>query len=248
MNTAKAKFIRSLHQKKYRKESGLFIIEGEKSILELLDSQFVVTELYITHEFFKKYQDRFASHRDRIELVAEGELAKISTLEFNDTGVAVAKHQENTLPRITDTDIVLALDDIRDPGNLGTIIRTADWYGITKVVCSTTTAELYNPKVIAASMGSFTRVSLYYTDLETFLSGTSLSILGAMLNGENIHNYSFPKSGILLMGSEANGISDKLLPLLTHKLTIPRYGNTESLNVGIATGILLDNWKRNLGA
>lgn len=244
MTHAEAKRIKSLHQKKNRKEEGLFLVEGEKSILELIDSDFEIEKLYITHELLEKHKEVLSPAKNLIELISVGEIAKMSSLEFNDTGIAVVKQKENRAFEINDKDIILVLDDIRDPGNLGTIIRTADWYGVTKIACSPTTAEFYNMKTISATMGSFTRVQIFYTELSDFLKQTNLPIVGALLDGENAHMFSFPGSGVLLMGNESNGISESLIPLITNKVTIPKYGNAESLNAAMATGILLDNWKK----
>lgn len=245
MTKQNVKFTQALFDKKGRKEKGLFLVEGEKSIVELATSSFEIKNLYITKEVFEKNKSQLERVRSVIEFVEAGELAAITTLEYNDTGVAIVKQKENTIFEIESDEMILALDTIRDPGNLGTIIRTADWYGITKIVCSKETAEFYNPKVIAASMGSFTRVEIFYTDLKDFLKEASIPIVGALLTGENAHVFDFPVGGILLLGNESNGIQTSLLPLITHPVTIPRYGRAESLNVAQATAILLDNWKRN---
>jgi TrmH family RNA methyltransferase len=244
MNKNTVKFIKSLHLKKYRREEGLFLVEGEKSIIELLSSDFQIKNIFITREVFEKYRNDFNKFDSIVEIVTTEDLTKAGTLEFNDTGIAVVLQKENNQIEIQN-DIIIALDDVRDPGNLGTIIRTADWYGVKKVVVSETTAEFYNPKVIAASMGSFTRVQIFYTNLKEYLNkNKNVPILGTLLNGEDAHNFSYPESGILLMGSESNGIHEELIPLITSKITIPRYGMAESLNVSMATGIVLDNWKR----
>ena len=244
MTQAEAKRIKSLHLKKNRKELGLFLVEGEKSILELAHSDFEIEKIYITSECLDKNKEILSSVKNFIEPVSVGEIAKMTSLEYNDTGLAVVRQKENKEFEISGDDIVLALDDIRDPGNLGTIIRTADWYGVTKIICSPTTAEFYNMKTISATMGSFARVEIYYTELDEFLKNKKLPILGALLDGENSHTFCYPKNGVLLMGNESNGINDALLPLITDKITIPKYGNAESLNVAMATGILLDSWKR----
>ncbi len=244
MTKPKAKFIESLHLKKARKEKGLFLVEGGKSILELARSSFEILELYTTKEFYTEHLDILSKYKKILEIVESGELQKITTLEHNDTSIAIVKQKENIAFEIKDNDIIIALDDIRDPGNLGTIIRTADWYGVSKIVCSKETAEFYNPKVIAASMGSFTRVAVYYTDLATFFQKNKTPVIGAVLKGTSAHSFDFPTSGILLLGNESNGIHGSLLPLITHPVTIPAYGSAESLNVALATGILLDNWKR----
>ncbi len=167
-------------------------------------------------------------------------------MESNDSVLAVV--QQKTTPaldaKIADGEIILALDNIRDPGNLGTIIRIADWYGIKKVVASIGTVDLYNPKVISATKGSFTRVQVFYADLKNYLSQMDCPILGAFMAGENAHNFKFPSKGVLVMGNESNGIDKEIEKIVTTKISIPAYGQTESLNVSIATAVLLDNWKR----
>lgn len=238
------KLIKSLHLKKYRKEEGLFLVEGEKSILELINSDFQIQNIYITREIFENYRENFRNFDDIIEISTPEELTKLSTFEFNDTGIAIVRQKDNIEFGIDSNDIVVVLDDIRDPGNLGTIIRTCDWYGFKKIICSETTSEFYNSKVIASSMGSFTRVQIFYTDLEEFFTKNKLPVLGAYLNGENVHSFKYKNSGILLMGSESNGISKNLKKFITNEITIPKYGNAESLNVSMATGIILDNWRR----
>ncbi len=240
-----AKLIRSLHLKKFRKEEGLFLVEGEKSIIEVVQSDFEIVNIYTTREIFEKYRDIFKPLDEIIEIVHADELTKVSSLEFNDTGIAIVKQKENT-PIEIESEIIVVLDDIRDPGNLGTIIRTCDWYGVKKIVCSDTTAELYNNKVIASSMGSFTRVQIFYTDLNHFLKDQNIPIMGALLSGLDVHNVIYPKSGIILMGNESNGIHKELQNYITDKITIPRYGDAESLNVSMATGIILDNWRRGM--
>ena len=177
-------------------------------------------------------------------MVKQDEIEKVSALESNDSALAVVKQKQNILPEIKTDEIIIALDEIKDPGNLGTIVRIADWYGIQNIIASKTTADFYNSKVISASMGSFTRINIFYTDLAEFLSKIKLPILGAYLEGENIHKMSFPKNGILLMGNESNGISKEMEKFVTQKVTIPGYGKAESLNVAIATAVILDNWKR----
>lgn len=238
------KLIKSLAEKKNRIEMGLFLVEGGKSVAELLASDFEIDFLLITEDFFKKYSAEIKNRSAKYEIAKQDEIEKIGTLETNDSALAVVKQKANAVPEIKNIGIILALDEIKDPGNLGTIVRIADWYGIKNIVASKNTVDFYNPKVIAASKGSFTRVNMFYTDLKEFLPQTKLPILGAFLNGENIHKISFPKSGILLSGNESNGISPDIEKLVTQKITIPRYGGAESLNVAIATAVILDNWKK----
>jgi RNA methyltransferase, TrmH family len=141
---------------------------------------------------------------------------------------------------VSEHEFALVLDDIRDPGNLGTIIRTADWYGIQKIIASEETADYYNPKVISATMGSFTRVSVFYTDLATYLGQHHHRVFGAYLEGQDIHKVDFGTSGLVLIGNEARGISPSLSRFVTDKITIPKYGKAESLNAAIATAIICD--------
>jgi len=241
-----AKLIKSLQDKKNRVELGLFLVEGEKSVVEVLNSTFEIDFILTTTEFFDKYGEKIREKAKSYEIVNQFDLEKVGTFETNDSALAVVKQKENTEPKINKDEIVLALDEIKDPGNLGTIIRIADWYGIKNIIASKETVDFYNPKVITATKGSFTRVNIYYTDLKDFLSKTKLPILGAFLNGRNIHETKFPTSGILLMGNESNGISKEIEKFVTEKITIPAYGKAESLNVAIATAIILDNWKRDI--
>ena len=236
-----AKLIKSLDEKKNRVELGLFLVEGEKSVSELLDSDFEIELLLTTTTFFEKYGEKIREKSKSYEIVNQFELEKVGTFETNDSAIAIVKQKINNEPTIS-SGIILALDEIKDPGNLGTIIRIADWYGIKNIIASKNTVDFYNPKVITATKGSFTRVNIFYTDLNEFLSKTELPILGAFLDGENIHETKFPSNGILIMGNESNGIKKDIEKLVTKKITIPSYGKAESLNVAIATAIILDNW------
>lgn len=240
-----AKLIRSLHDKKHRNESGLFLVEGSKSVKELLDSDFSIESLFATENFCKENSTLIEKTKVSCNVVPQEELEKLGTLESNDSAIAIVKQKESKAFEIGEG-IIIALDDIRDPGNLGTIIRIADWYGIKNIIASENTADLYNSKTISASKGSFTRVNIFYTDLEKFISAQKLPVYGAFLNGKNVHSFEFSKSGILLMGNESNGIRKEFESLVTDKITIPAYGETESLNVSIATAIIVDNWKRNI--
>jgi TrmH family RNA methyltransferase len=241
-----AKLIKSLDEKKNRVELGLFLVEGEKSVAELLDADFEIELLLTTTEFFEKFGEKIKEKSKTYEIVNQFDLEKVGTFATNNAALAVVKQKENKNFEIKKDEVVIALDEIKDPGNLGTIIRIADWYGIKNIVASKNTVDFYNPKVITATKGSFTRVNIFYTDLKDFLSYTKLPIFGAFLNGENIHETKFPASGILVMGNESNGVSKEIEKLITKKITIPAFGKAESLNVAIATAIILDNWKRNL--
>ncbi|MCU0471039.1 MAG: RNA methyltransferase [Arcicella sp.] len=238
------KYINSLQQKKFRSEYQSFIVEGAKSVLELLKSSFEVELLFVTDSFFDEFQHEFQHLPLKIEIVEPSDLEKAGTFSSNNAALAVAKTKLNQPLLIDDHEFALILDDIRDPGNLGTIIRLADWYGIKKIICSPTTVDLYNPKVISATMGSFTRVDMYYTDIEVFIGQQNANFYGTLLDGDNIHQTKFSSSGYIVIGNEANGISPSVEKLITHKITIPRFGGAESLNAGIATAIVLDNLRR----
>jgi TrmH family RNA methyltransferase len=235
------KYINSLQQKKFRLEHHSFVVEGAKSVIELLKSDFEIELLFVTKSFFEENKTRLQNLSIQPELTEANELEKAGSFSSNNAALAVVKTKDNTELLVGDTEFALILDDIRDPGNLGTIIRIADWYGITKIICSTTTVDVYNPKVISSTMGSFSRISLYYTDLEMYIKNQSGNIYGALLDGENIHQTKFTTPGYIIIGNEANGINEEITKLITHKITIPRFGGAESLNAGIATAVVLDN-------
>lgn len=234
------KLITGLHQKKQRFANQLFFAEGIKVIQELLQSNFELEYLFTTQNDFET-----VGTSKRIP-VTEQELKKISALSTPNTCLAVFKiPAEKT---IIDSGLILALDDIRDPGNLGTILRLCDWFGIQQIICSKETVDIYNPKVVQATMGSITRVSVNYVDLKSFITNAKLPVFGTFMNGENIYQSVLPQNGIIIMGNEANGISAEIEKTVTSRLTIPRFGKlqkTESLNVATATAIVLSEFKRN---
>ena len=238
------KYINSLQQKKFRVENQSFVVEGAKSVLELLKSDFITEMLFVTDAFFEEHQNSLHNLPIQVEIATQTDLEKAGSFSSNNAALAVVKTKENEELLVKDNEFALILDDIRDPGNLGTIIRVADWYGIHKLICSNSTVDFYNPKVISATMGSFTRTNLYYTDLEDFIKNQSVNIYGTLLDGNNIHETKFSDSGYIVIGNEANGISESIEKLITHKITIPRFGEAESLNAGIATAVVLDNLRR----
>ena len=238
------KYINSLQQKKFRQEYQSFVVEGAKSVVELLSSDFELESLYVTEDFYKETKPLLDKQPLIAEIVGQAELEKAGTFSSNNAALAVAKMKSNQELLLNDTEYALVLDEIRDPGNLGTIIRIADWYGIQKIICSEGTVDLYNPKVISSTMGSFTRVSLFYTDLVKYLKGQQKPIYGAFLDSENVHTLKFAPSGYIIIGNEANGISEAVGEVVTHKITIPRFGGAESLNAGIATAVICDNLRR----
>lgn len=238
------KYINSLQQKKFRQEYQSFVVEGAKSVVELLSSDFELESLYVTEDFYKETKPLLDKQPLSAEIVGQAELEKAGTFSSNNAALAVAKMKSNQELLLNETEYALVLDEIRDPGNLGTIIRIADWYGIQKIICSEGTVDLYNPKVISSTMGSFTRVSLFYTDLVEYLKGQQKPIYGAFLDSENVHTLKFAPSGYIIIGNEANGISEAVEEVVTHKITIPRFGGAESLNAGIATAVICDNLRR----
>lgn len=244
------KYIQALHQKKYRQQHGAFLVEGAKSVQEVLQSDFQ-TELVVATDIFYKENSRLMDHqRTPVEIASSADLERIGTLDSNNAALAVVRTKENRPLVAKPGEITLILDDVRDPGNLGTILRIADWYGVRTILCSETTTDVYNPKVISASKGSFTRVNWWYGDVGRLLSeigdsgAGSLPVYGAFLGGADVHTLSFESGGYLVMGNESNGISPAVGQHVTRRVTIPRYGDAESLNVGIATAVLLDNWRR----
>ncbi len=233
------KLITSLQQKKYRQIHQLFIAEGVKVIQELLNANFELDHLYETTTVFENLIP------EKKTLISESDLKKISCLSTPNNCLAL--FQIPNKKRSVENGLIVVLDDIRDPGNLGTIIRLCDWFGIEQLVCSEQTVDVYNPKVVQATMGSISRVSLSYLDLEKYLAKSKLPIFGTFMDGKNVYHEDLPKEGILVLGNEANGISDKLEKLVTTKLAIPRFGNlqqTESLNVATATAIFLSEFRR----
>ncbi|MEJ8844054.1 RNA methyltransferase [Lacibacter sp. H375] len=237
------KYIQSLGHKKRRDEERLFLMEGSKIVAELLanyPSQIV--RLYATETFFNQHTS--AKQIQQHHIISEDELARISQLQTPNQALALVNYfptDEIVLPA---TEWILALDGIRDPGNMGTIIRLADWFGIRTVICSPDSADIYNPKVVQATMGSIMRVTIVEKELGGFLKDQQLPVVGAVLGGKELSSFGFPKAGILVIGNESNGIREDVMALLTDKLMIPRFGEAESLNAAIATSIFLWELKR----
>jgi TrmH family RNA methyltransferase len=224
------KLINSLHSKKGRKENDLFLVEGEKSLLELIKSDFLV-DFFVISE----------SQPELSHKISQASNAPIYLLDI-DTIQKVQKKFPSFKIRDRYT---IVLDGIRDPGNLGTIIRICDWYGFKQLVLSEDCTEFYNPKVIISTMGSFSRIEFAYVDLASFFKEHSeYKKIGAVLNGENIHHYQFPEKGFIILGNESNGIRKEIIETLDERITIPAFGEAESLNVGISTAVIADNLKR----
>ncbi len=231
------KFIKSLQNKKYRKIYSAFTVEGEKNVLELIQAGWPMERLLVSQEFANTYHRQLSQCVIKPELVPEEQLQDLGYLESNRSALAVVSMKGVDTADVDLNTSLLVLCNVQDPGNLGTIIRTADWFGIHQIVCSPLTVEWFNPKVIQATMGAFTRVKIYYKELAPFLNQLTMPVLAADLKGKNLYAHSFQEPSALLMGSESHGIPDVLNPMITDRLTIPAFGASESLNVAIATGI-----------
>lgn len=239
VSKSQIKLINSLKQKKYRNLHNLFIAEGIKVIQEYLSAGFSLVHIYTTDDTV------FKTNIENTTVIDHATLKKVSNL--NSPNTALALFEKPAEKPINSNALIVALDDVNDPGNLGTIIRLCDWFGVHDLVCSTQTVDCYNPKVIQATMGSLSRVNITYTNLTDFLKTTKLPILGTFMEGNNVYQTKLPQEGILVMGNEANGICETISNLITEKISIPRFGDlqqTESLNVATATAILLSEFKR----
>jgi TrmH family RNA methyltransferase len=238
------KIINSLHSKKGRNDNQLFLVEGEKAVLELISSNISIEFVVISDSFATQYKEQLKNNELYIEDVTT--ITKLSTLVTNSFGFAVVSMESFSFELEFSNQVTVVLDGIRDPGNLGTIIRICDWYGIKQMILSPDCTDFFNPKVIAASMGSYARVKFAYHILGTFFEeNDKIPVYGALLDGTDIHAVQFAKTCFLLFGNESNGIRNENIKYITQKVTIPRYGVAESLNVGISTAIFLDNLKRN---
>ncbi|MCF2860357.1 RNA methyltransferase [Pseudoalteromonas sp. SMS1] len=236
------KLVRALAQKKYRKQHGLYLVQGEKNVLELLAARVEVQQIFATPQFISAHQ--LELKYSKVTECDEQALSKVSTLVSNNAAIAIVPIPAQQ--SIDKSGLILALDGVSDPGNLGTIIRVADWYGLKQIVVSEDCADHLNPKVISATMGSFARISVVRTDLAHFLSQYKGAVYGAYLDGQSVHEATFNQSGVLLMGSESHGIRSYLSEYINQPVTIPAFGGAESLNVAMATGIILDNMRRSV--
>jgi TrmH family RNA methyltransferase len=236
--------VKSLQQKKFRREHGLFVVEGYKSITEFMASGYEIQIIYHTPAFDAKLHK--LSKKVNFQDISVAEMQKMSSLTTPQDVLAVLHlPQWSELSRLQLKDqFTLVLDGVQDPGNLGTIIRTADWFGISTIICSEDTVDTYNPKVVQATMGSLARVKLHYTDLSILLPTLNLPVFGALLNGDNIYNTDFGTEGLVVMGNEGNGLRPEIEQLVTQAITIPRVGQAESLNVAIATALFCGELSR----
>ena len=250
VSKALGKYVQSLHQKKYRQRHGAFLVEGGKSVMELLSSDLKTEHLLATAEFVSQTHAQLPAHV-QVSQATEHELTQLGTLATNTTALAVARlpTPRPLLATVAQGALLLALDEVRDPGNLGTLLRLADWYGLPGVVLSPGCADAYSPKTVAASMGAFARVPVWEHDLTAWLPAlpAGVAVYGADLHGDNVHRLTLSPRGVLVMGSESHGLTPAVEACLTQRLHIPRGagGAAESLNVAISAAILLDNFFRN---
>ena len=230
----KIKILQSLDKKKFRQKYNLFLVEGNKTIKEIPTSEYIIREIYSVNPSELSLGELTATE------ISPAELKKISFLQHPKDSIAVCEIKEEIV--IKEPAVQLILDGIQDPGNLGTIIRLADWFGISQIICSEDTVDFYNPKVIQASMGSFLRVNIIYKALENYLADDNQPLIGTDMDGTSFYDYEFPEQFNLVLGNEGNGIRPEIENLLTDKITIPRFGKskaTESLNVAMSAGIIL---------
>ncbi len=237
LSKAQISLITSLQHKKFRAQHNLFVVEGVKSVLEFVHSPYKVEKIFYTDDALTKL-DKIPQNIKQ-ENVSDNEFNKISSLKNPQGALALVQ-----LPSTQDISVKqlkgahhLVLDDVQDPGNLGTIIRTAEWFGISNILCSYNTVDAFNAKVVQASMGSLSRVNIHYVDIEEFLTDISLPTFGAFLQGDSIFQTDFGTEGLIVMGNEGNGIRENLKEKINHRITIPRIGQAESLNVAVATTI-----------
>ena len=228
------KFIKSLSLKKNRVKAQLFVAEGEKIVNELLNSNFEIEHIYAT----KNFSGIKSNQNLTVTVVSNEELSRISNLTSPNNVLAIVRVRQKELEN--NTGITLVLDDVNDPGNLGTIIRMCDWFGVTELICSKNTVDCYNPKVVQSAMGSLFRVDIKYLDLAAYLANIDTPIYGAYMSGVDVKGQEFPRKVHLIMGNEANGISESISKYITNKVSIKNIGeNAESLNVAVAASILL---------
>jgi len=244
LSKAQISLITSLQHKKFRKQQGLFLVEGIKSVQEFISSSYLIHSVYATADALAKMG--ILPQNLKYQVVSDAEFNKITQLTTPQGVLALVYIPDNS--QIDFKKIAkqhsLVLDDIQDPGNLGTIIRTAEWFGIEHIICSIGTVDAFNPKVVQATMGSLSRVTIHYTPLAPFLEEANLPTFGALLDGQSIYNTDFQEAGLIIMGNEGNGIGQDLLPLIQQAVTIPRLGGAESLNVAVATTIFCSELAR----
>jgi RNA methyltransferase, TrmH family len=237
LSKAQIKYIRSLTQQKYRKEHNVFIAEGDKISKEWLNSRSTIRLIIAFDAWLMEHQQEIAKHPEaEVHTVNDSVLASISTLQTPNKVILVVSipSQERELPK---DEWAIGLDGVQDPGNMGTIIRIADWFGIENLICSPDCVDIYNPKVVQSAMGGHLRINFYETELATYISSLSMPVIATTLQGQNLYTTTPFDKAILLIGNEGKGLSKDLLEKATHKVTIPRRGGAESLNAAVSTGI-----------
>lgn len=244
LSKARIKFVQSLHERKHRLAHHLFVVEGNKMVAELIQSKIGIKTLFATEAWVWNSP---ISTIDSIEIVriTPDEMKKLSTHQSPQDVMAIALLPESTQQvEMDEHTLVIVLDTIQDPGNLGTILRIADWYGIDQVICSPGCADPYSPKVVQSSMGAVLRIRIVSGNPALLMQEYPANVYGAVMDGHSVYTHA-PESGYLLIGNEGNGIHPELHSMITHPITIPRRGHAESLNAAVATGILCDAWARN---
>ena len=245
LSKSQINLVRSLQRKKERQAHGLFLAEGYKTVIEFINSPYHIEAIYYTAPFDPKVLK--LSQKINLCEISVTDLEKISSLKTTREVAALVKIP--VLHPVSNTQLKqkfsLVLDGIQDPGNMGTIIRTADWFGIQNIICSEDTVDVYNPKVVQASMGSLSRIKIHYASLAAILPQLNLPLYGAMLNGHNIYNTNFGREGLIVMGNEGNGLRPEIEAMISKAITIPRSGRAESLNVAIATALFCSEISRN---
>lgn len=233
------KYIKSLHQKKYRVLNKQFVVEGYKVVNDVINSHYSIDNVYVTTDFKEHTIENSI-------IISDKEMQRISGLKTANNILAVVNIPEEKSQNINTEELILCLDSIQDPGNFGTIIRTANWFGVKTIVCSVDTVDLYNQKVLQSTMGAFVETKIIYTDLEAYLSDYKGNIYGTYLEGENIYKQKLEQNSCIIMGNEGKGISKKLEKYISNKLYIPSIGKVkaESLNVSIATAVILSEFRR----
>ena len=246
------KFIASLQQKKFRKLHGLFVVEGPKLVFELLESNFKLESLYVVENILDEGTYNFSGTEAEVVAISEKDLQRISGMKSPNEMIAIVRiPKQPEIPGAIFKELVIYLDQLQDPGNFGTILRTADWFGIKNIVCSPDTAEIYNPKIIQASMGSFTRIRAYYEDFEDLIreAPKGLPIYATLLEGKSIYQAKLSTPAIIIVGNESRGISKELLPFVSEKITIPSpqdHTKPESLNAAVAAALVMAEFRRQM--
>jgi len=239
MNKNELKYIQSFAHKKHWAQESVYIIEGPKMLEEAIKAECVIEKIYVT----KEWEGELGKSGGDIEEVDDIMLGRLSHLQTPNQVIALIQKPTKKSGIQYKSQLTLVLDGIQDPGNLGTIIRTADWFGLTDILVSEDTAGVFNPKVIQSTMGSCFRVNVQVETIEQILAQEKLPVIGTLLSGESIYTSKLPSSGFLVIGNESKGIRNPIQSLITHPVAIPKFGGAESLNAAVATGIVLSHWK-----